>query len=84
MSLNFEIVQNLDFDVRAAIEAVSKTVEPVVVLAPMPKEESVYVFGVIREVKPGQVRAPGTRRVPQPYRFINGKRVANRSKRFSR
>lgn len=80
----FEPVQNLDFDLAGELERLRAVSTPVVVLMPMPHEKPEYIFGIIREPKPGQVRAPGTRRVPEPYKFVNGKREPNRRQRFSR
>jgi len=53
------------------------------VIIPEPEEKAEYIFGLIKEMKPGEVRAPGTRFQPPPYTFVDGKRVANRSQRFS-
>lgn len=74
----FEIVQNLDFDLAAAMQPL---VPPHVVVVPPRQLPSEYIFGIMRE--PSETNKVGTRREPQPYRFIKGKRVANRSQRFS-
>lgn len=78
----FEIVQNLE-NVAERLAQLRSESEPVVVLAPLEYIKPDYIFGIIREPKPGQVNAPGTRRQPESYRFINGKREPNRRSRFS-
>lgn len=71
--------QSLDFyDLLAKAAGTGK---PVVM--PDAEVKGEYIFGLIKEIKPGEVRAPGTRFQPPPYTFVDGKRVANRSQRFS-
>lgn len=42
------------------------------------------IHGIHREPEPGKIRNPGTRRIPQPYIFVGGKRVSTgRTKRWS-
>lgn len=77
--LDYGNVQNLDFDLRAAVQGNIYGPHPVLNIQPVPEKE--YIFGLIREVQT-PVRATGTRREPQPYRFINGKREPNRRQRF--
>lgn len=53
---------------------------PIVMPPPVPERE--YIFGIIR--KPPEVAKLGTRRQKQPYSFVKGKRVSDRSQRWGR
>ena len=75
----FEIVQNLDFDLAAAMQPL---IPPMVVIVPPKPLVHDYIFGLIK-ANPSEASKMGTRREPQPYRFIKGKREPNRRSRFA-
>lgn len=46
--------------------------------------EPTSMRGIHREPKPGAIHAQGNKRIPQPYIFIDGKRVSTgRCRRFA-